>query len=51
MVEGQEEMKVYLPKLGTEGRWKKMWSEDLFEGGGDVTVNTPLHEMPVFIRQ
>ena len=51
MVEGQEEMKVYLPKLGMEGRWKKMRSEDFFEGGRDVTVKTPLHEMPVFVRQ
>jgi alpha-glucosidase (family GH31 glycosyl hydrolase) len=28
-----------------------MWGEDVFEGGRDVTVKTPLYEMPVFIRQ
>jgi alpha-D-xyloside xylohydrolase len=49
--EGQGEMRVYLPKLKMGGMWKNMWGEDVFEGGRDVTVKTPLYEMPVFIRQ
>ncbi|KAF2994680.1 hypothetical protein E8E13_001898 [Curvularia kusanoi] len=51
LVERQEEVKVYLPKLPAGGKWKKMWSEDTFENGSWVTAKSPLHEMPVFIRE
>ncbi len=43
---GQESRKVYLPK----GNWYYYWTNELIEGGEEVTVPTPLETIPVFIK-
>lgn len=48
--EGQTEVKVYFPKLTSGEKWKRLWSEDAWDGGSYVVVESPLQEMPVFIR-
>ena len=37
---------VYLPK----GRWVSLWSEEEFSGNQWVVVQTPLDEIPVFVK-
>ncbi|MDN5201025.1 glycoside hydrolase family 31 protein [Fulvivirgaceae bacterium BMA10] len=41
--EGKE---VYLPK----GNWYYYFSDELFEGGQEVSIATPLDEMPLFVK-
>jgi len=48
--EGQTQTAVYLPKLADGKQWQRLWSEDVYDGGTYITVASPLHEMPVFIR-
>lgn len=48
--EGMKKMSVYLPKL-PKGQWKSFWSEDVYDGGARVEVETPLDTMPIFVRQ
>ncbi|TZF82826.1 glycoside hydrolase family 31 protein [Pedobacter sp. BS3] len=43
---GQKSKIVYLPK----GKWYDYWTHDLIEGGAEITVNTPLDSMPIFVR-
>lgn len=43
---GQETKAVYLPK----GKWYNYWSHELFEGGREHTVPTPIDSMPIFVR-
>jgi len=43
---GQTSRNVYLPK----GFWYNFWTEELSEGGKEVTVPTPLDTMPIFIK-
>ncbi len=43
---GQESKVVYLPK----GKWYDYWSHELFEGGIEHTVATPLDSMPIFVK-
>jgi len=38
---------VYLP----EGNWINYWTNKLFEGGKDILVEAPLHQIPLFIRE
>lgn len=45
---GSEQRNVYLPQ---GARWKNYWTEEIFEGGQQVTVKTPLNEIPLFINQ
>lgn len=46
---GSKSMKVYLPKA--EGKWKSYWSDEEYDSGAWVEVETPLDTMPVFVRQ
>ena len=46
MAPGQEKRNVYLPK----GKWYDFWSNELVEGGKEVTVATPLDIIPVFVK-
>jgi len=43
---GQSSKKVYLPK----GNWYYYWDNELFEGGIEHEIPTPLDEMPIFIK-
>jgi alpha-glucosidase (family GH31 glycosyl hydrolase) len=45
--EGATEREVALPR----GRWIETWSGAELEGGGEVVVETPLHRIPVWVRQ
>ena len=44
--EGAGEREVALPR----GRWIETWSGVEVEGGGEVTVDTPLQRIPVWVR-
>ena len=44
---GVTSWQVYLP----EGQWRWLWSADMFEGGREVTVDTPLDRIPAFVRE
>lgn len=46
VTEGATSRTVYLPP----GRWYHVWSGDMHEGGGDVTVAAPIGSPPVFSR-
>lgn len=43
---GQKEKKVYLPA----GKWYAFWTDKRFEGAKEITVPTPLDEIPLFVR-
>lgn len=38
---------IYLP----EGKWRWLWSEQIFEGGRTIQVEAPLDRIPVFARE
>lgn len=40
------ERTVYLP----EGEWRDAWTGDTYEGPREVTVQTPRHKIPIFLR-
>lgn len=42
----RESRRLYLPK----GPWYHYYSGALFEGGKEITVNTPLNQIPVFVK-
>ena len=46
MKPGQTSRKVYLPK----GKWYNFLSNELVEGGKEVTVATPLETIPIFVK-
>jgi alpha-glucosidase len=46
MSPGQTSREVLLPS----GQWFDFWTDELFAGDSIVSVNTPLEQMPVFIR-
>jgi len=43
---GQTTRIVYLPK----GKWYHFWTNEVIEGGREVTIPTPLETMPIFIK-
>ncbi len=43
---GQTSRAVYLPK----GKWYNFWTNELIDGGKEVTVATPLETLPIFIK-
>jgi alpha-glucosidase len=43
---GQKSRKVYLPK----GKWYNFWTHEVLEGGTEVTVATPLENIPLFVK-
>ncbi len=43
---GQKSRKVYLPK----GKWYNFWTHEVLEGGAEVTVATPLENIPLFVK-
>jgi alpha-glucosidase len=44
--ENQQEKSVYLP----HGEWYFNWNDEIYKGGAEVTVPTPLDQIPVFIK-
>ncbi len=46
MEPGQLKRNVYLPK----GKWYNFWTYEVVDGGQEVSVDTPLETMPVFIK-
>ena len=44
---GKSSRKMYL----TTGQWYDYWTDQLIEGGKEITVDTPLDQIPIFIRQ
>ncbi|MCK4256082.1 DUF5110 domain-containing protein, partial [candidate division WOR-3 bacterium] len=44
--EGQTSKSVYLP----EGKWIYFWTDEVFNGRQNVTVETPLDKIPLFIK-
>lgn len=46
MVHKQAARKVYLPK----GKWYNFWTNELVDGGKELTVPTPLETIPLFIK-
>lgn len=38
---------VYLP----EGRWEDAWSGKVYEGPRKITIETPRHKIPIFLRK
>ncbi|MBN1952020.1 MAG: glycoside hydrolase family 31 protein [Bacteroidales bacterium] len=45
---GVEEVDVALP---AGNRWVDAWDGNVYEGGQTVTVETPLHKIPLFMRE
>ncbi|HEX5552778.1 MAG TPA: glycoside hydrolase family 31 protein [Chitinophagaceae bacterium] len=43
---GMTEKSVYLP----EGEWFHYWTDQKFKGGREITVATPLNELPLFVK-
>ncbi|WP_207428614.1 glycoside hydrolase family 31 protein [Pedobacter sp. SYSU D00535] len=43
---GQKSKVVYLP----QGSWYDYWTHEVFEGGKEHTVLTPLDSMPIFVK-
>ncbi|KFA78581.1 hypothetical protein S40288_09093 [Stachybotrys chartarum IBT 40288] len=48
---GKTELEAYLPKLPRGGKWKSFWGDEVYDGGKTVTVQCPLDQTPVFVRQ
>ncbi|SDE27444.1 alpha-glucosidase [Mucilaginibacter pineti] len=46
MEPGQTKRNVYLPK----GKWFNYWTLEVLDGGQEVTVDTPLETMPIFVK-
>jgi len=46
MEPGQIKRNVYLPK----GKWYNFWTYEVIDGGKEVSVDTPLETMPVFVK-
>ncbi|MEO9968079.1 MAG: glycoside hydrolase family 31 protein [Reichenbachiella sp.] len=44
---GLKTRKMYL----TSGQWYNYWTDELLDGGLEITVDTPLDQIPIFIRQ
>lgn len=44
---GLKTRKMYL----TTGQWYNYWTDELIEGGMEITVDTPLDQIPIFVRQ
>jgi len=44
--EGQQLKTIYLP----EGYWYNYWNHDLIKGGMELQFETPLDQMPIFIK-
>jgi len=47
LYEKMKERTVYLP---AGANWKNYWTKELCEGGCEVTVPTPMAEIPLFVR-
>ena len=43
---GQKSRSVYLSK----GKWYNWWTQELVDGGKEITVLTPLETIPVFVK-
>lgn len=43
-------MTVYLPDDGRGGIWYDYWSGQKYGGGSEVTVDTPINRLPLFVR-
>ncbi len=47
LVPGQRERSLYLPA----GQWRYHWTGKTYSGPGKVTVPSPLHHIPLFVRE
>ena len=43
---GIEQRNVYLPR----GKWYHYFSDECYDGGTEISVNTPMNEMPLFVK-
>ncbi|MFC6289974.1 glycoside hydrolase family 31 protein [Levilactobacillus angrenensis] len=48
LYEGSNQRKVYLP-VGTS--WVNVYTDEVIAGGQEIAVETPLNQLPVFVRQ
>ena len=46
--EGKERQRVYLPVGET---WINLWNNEEYKGGGYLEVDTPVYQIPVFLRK
>ncbi|MFC0515200.1 glycoside hydrolase family 31 protein [Mucilaginibacter angelicae] len=46
MEPGQKKRNVYLPK----GKWYNFWTYEVVDGGQEVSVDTPLETIPIFVK-
>ncbi|MBZ0200629.1 MAG: DUF5110 domain-containing protein [Ignavibacteriaceae bacterium] len=44
--EGVTDKNIYLP----QGEWIYYWNDKVYNGGKSIFINTPLNEMPVFLK-
>ncbi|KAF2848495.1 glycoside hydrolase family 31 protein [Plenodomus tracheiphilus IPT5] len=47
---GATTLKLYLPDLQGNGRWKSFWGGQTWDGGEEIKVQLTLAEMPIFVR-
>jgi alpha-D-xyloside xylohydrolase len=43
----QRTQNIYLP---TGEKWRDAWTGKIYEGGQTITVNSELHQLPIFVR-
>lgn len=48
MYAGMQEREVYLPG---GSRWMNAWTKECFEGGQSIVVQTPIDEIPLFVKE
>jgi alpha-D-xyloside xylohydrolase len=44
---GQRIQEIYLP---SGNQWRDAWTGKIYDGGRSVTVDAPLHQIPIFVR-
>ncbi|MDL2234045.1 glycoside hydrolase family 31 protein [Ruminococcaceae bacterium OttesenSCG-928-L11] len=47
LYEGARQRKVYLP---VGARWKNAWTGEVLDGGRTITVDAPIEQIPLFLR-
>ena len=47
MHSGMRSRAVYLPK---GAKWKNYWTNEVFDGGQEVTVDAPIEQTPFFFK-
>ncbi|GAB6283032.1 MAG: glycoside hydrolase family 31 protein [Ignavibacterium sp.] len=49
LTQGQTTQSVYLPN-NSEIRWMNYWTKEIYNGGTNVEVNSPIEQIPIFIK-